>query len=225
MWGGSLEGVNGNAGNAGAPIVFNAGGNASALGPAVNNQLVYSAHDYGPTLYQNPWFNASTCYASGCSASSLADLWTKNWAFINIGNVNPTWPGHPSYPWANTGATPYTVAPLWLGEFGTGDTSGDLYTSGPGSQGQWFTDMVNFIQSSYALTPTNDSGIPVQSLHWSYWALNGNDDYGLLNTNFSAVQAPAKEYTFLCAIQQGPLAIPPGPGAGQCGSTGALPNP
>jgi hypothetical protein len=85
--------------------------------------------------------------------------------------------------------------------------------------------MVNFIQSSYALTPANDSGVPVQSLHWSYWALNGNDDYGLLDNDFSAVETPAKDYTFLCAIQRGPFALPPGSGAGQCGSTGALPNP
>jgi endoglucanase len=225
VWGGSLQGVNGNAGNPGAPIVLNAGGNAAGLGPAVSNQVVYSAHDYGPTLYQNPWFNATTCYASGCSSSSLADLWNRQWAFINTGNVNPVWPGHPSYPWANTGATPYTVAPLWLGEFGTGNASGDLYSTGAGSQGQWFTDMVNFIQSSFAPTATNDSGIPVQSLHFSYWALNGNDSYGILTSDFSTVQTPAKVYTFLCAIQRGPLALPPGPGAGQCGSMGALPNP
>ena len=37
---------------------------------------------------------------------------------------------------------------------------------------------------------------------------------------------PAKEYTrSLCAIQSGPFAVPPGPGAGQCGSTGVLPSP
>ena len=224
-WGGNLQGVNGNAGNPGAPIVLNAGGGAGGLGPAVSNQLVYSAHDYGPSLYQNAWFNTTTCYASGCAGTSLTDLWTRNWAFINIGNVAPIWPGNPSYPWANTGATPYTQAPIWLGEFGTGNANSDLYSSGPGSQGQWFTDMVNFIQSSYALTPANDSGVPVQSLHWGYWALNGNDDFGLLDNDFSAVETPSKAYTFLCAIQQGPLALPPGSGAGQCGSTGALPPP
>ena len=35
-WGGELQGVNGNASNPGAPIVLNAGGNASSLGPAVS---------------------------------------------------------------------------------------------------------------------------------------------------------------------------------------------
>ncbi len=222
--GGNLEGVNGNAGNPGAPVVLNAGGTASSLGPAVSNQLVYSVHDYGPNLYQQPWFNSSTCYTSGCSSSSLADLWNMEWAYINVGNVNPVWPGHSSYPWSNTGATAYVTAPMWIGEFGTTNSSGD-YAISPGSQGQWFADLVNFIQSSYSPNSTNQSGIPVSDLNWTYWAINGNDNYGLLNSNWNAIAYPAKEYTYLCSDQQGPFAIPPGTGSGQCGSTGTLPNP
>ena len=55
-WGGSLEGAQS------APVVLN-----------VNSQLVYSAHDYGPNLYQQSWFNSSTTYASLVSVS------TKYW--------------------------------------------------------------------------------------------------------------------------------------------------
>jgi endoglucanase len=76
--GGELLGVNGNAGNPGAPIVLNAGGSAGALGTAVNDQLVYSAHDYGPSVYQQPWFTTNTCHVSGCSPNSLADLWASH---------------------------------------------------------------------------------------------------------------------------------------------------
>jgi len=103
--GGQLQGVNGNAANAGAPIVLNAGGNATSLGPSVSNQLVFSPHDYGPTVFAQPWFTTNTCYVNGCSANSLADIWVNHWAFINLGQVNPVWPGHASYPWGNTGAT------------------------------------------------------------------------------------------------------------------------
>src|SRR5205085_12530461 len=117
-------------------IVLNAGGTATSLGAAVNNQVVYSAHDYGPKEYQQGWFNTSTCYMTGCSASSLADVWKKHWAHVNY-NVNPVWPGHASYPWGSTGATAYSSAPMWLGEFGTGNTSSDTYSTGAGSQGQW----------------------------------------------------------------------------------------
>lgn len=221
--GGELEGVNGNAGNPGAPVVLNAGGNSSSLGSAVNNQLVYSPHDYGPSVYQQPWFNSSTCYASGCSSSSLADVWNKAWAYINANNVNPVWSG--AYPWSNTGATAYTSAPVWIGEFGTGKSSSDTDYSGNGSEGQWFTDLVNFINSSYTLTTANDSGIAVHHLQWTYWALNTEDSFGLLGSNDTGLAYPPTEYTFLCSDQQGPLAVPPGTGSGQCGSTGALPNP
>jgi hypothetical protein len=85
--------------------------------------------------------------------------------------------------------------------------------------------MVNFIQSSYTRTAANDSGLAVSSLHWTYWSLNGNDAYGLLDSSFTGLANVKKEYSFLCFIQQGPLAVPQGSGTGQCGSTGPLPSP
>jgi aryl-phospho-beta-D-glucosidase BglC (GH1 family) len=224
-WGGDLQGVNGNANNPGAPIVLNVGGTSASLGAPISSQLVYSAHDYGPSEFQQGWFNSSTCYQTSCSASSLADVWNSHWAYINAGTVNPAWPGHASYPWSNTGSTAYTHAPVYLGEFGTGNTSSDLLTSGAGSQGQWFTDMVNFLQSSYTATPTNTSGIAVKNLQWTYWALNTEDSYALLGSGYTGLANPTKEYSFLCMVQQAPFAISPGSGSGQCGSTGALPGP
>lgn len=223
-WGGDLQGVNGNSTNAGAPVVLNAGGNASALGPAVANKVVYSPHEYGPDLFKQTWFNSSTCYKSGCGASSLADVWKKYWAYINLTNgVNPTWPGHASYPWSNTGHTAYTSAPILLGEFGTPNRDTQLYSSTRGSQGQWFTDLVNYIQSSYNRTTANDPGYALTSLSWTYWAYNGNDNYGLLKSpGWDALANVKKNYTYLCAIQRAPFAIPPGTGTNQCGSTGAL---
>lgn len=225
-WGGSLLGVNGNSTNPGAPVVLNAGGTAASLGAAVNNQVVYSPHDYGPSLFQQTWFNSSTCYKSGCSSSSLADVWTKNWAYINLPTgVNPVWPGHAAYPWSNTGHTGYTQAPIYIGEFGTGKADSDIVSSGNGSEGQWFTDLVNFIQSSQNKTTANDSGIAVSSLGFTYWAFNSEDNDGILGSNYTGLANAKKEYTFLCAVEQGPFALPAGTGSGQCGSTGAFPAP
>ena len=223
--GGQLQGVNGNAGNPGAPIVLNAGGTSASLGAAIGNQVVYSAHDYGPSLFAQPWFTTDTCYVSGCSPHSLADLWAAHWTFINLGQVNPVWPGHASYPWNNTGATAYTSAPVWLGEFGTGNSSSDINSTGAGSQGQWFTDMVNFINSSYTQTSTNNSGYLLQPVNWTYWSINGNDSFAILNSNWNALALPAKVYSFLCFDEQPPFALVHGSGSGQCGSTGPLPNP
>jgi endoglucanase len=223
-WGGDLLGVNGDSGNPGAPVVLNAGGTSTSLGAAVTGQLVYSAHDYGPNLSQQPWFNAQTCYTDKCSGSSLADRWKHEWAYIAAGEENPVTIGSAPYPWSNTGTTPYTAAPVWIGEFGTGNTDADLMSSGPGSQGQWFTDLTNFIQSSYNLSPTNNPGLPnrVTDLNWTDWALNSEDSYALLGSGYTGLAWPKKEYSFLCAIQQGSLAVQPSSG---CGTTGPLPSP
>src|SRR5262249_24778631 len=174
-WGGQLEGVNGNENNPGAPIVLNAGGTTTRLGPAVANQLVYVTRDFGPALSPTDWFTSATCYRHGCaprgSSFGLVDLWCQHWAYINLphGNYGTCTSGirphfRTAFPWKNTGSTPYTQAPVWIGEFGTGNDPDDLASSVPGSQGQWFTDLINFIQSSYLRTPQNDPGIPVRSL-------------------------------------------------------------
>jgi len=141
--GGNLAGVASN------PVVLN-----------VANQLVYSAHDYGPNLFQQPWFNSSTTNAS------LVAVWNKYWGYIN-----------------NAG-----TAPVWVGEFGTDNNSSDLQSSAAGSQGQWFQDLVGFIQAN----PT---------LNWTYWALNGEDEYGLLDSTYDATPASATKQSMLAAMQ------------------------
>jgi len=225
-WGGNLLGVNGNAMNPGAPVVLNSGGNSNSLGAPVYNQLVYSAHDYGPSQFQQGWFNTQTCYKSSCSTSSLVDVWEKFWLFTNLANgIMPVWPAHPGYPWGNTGHTAYIQTPVYIGEAGTGNTTSDLYSTGSGSQGQWFTDLVNLVQSSYLLTPGNDPGYAVSNIDWTYWALNTEDSYALLGSGYTGLANPTKEYTFLCSIETGPFAIPAGGGTNQCGSTGTLPLP
>ena len=60
-WGGNLEGAQS------YPVVLN-----------VSNQLVYSAHDYGPSLYQQGWFNGNTTY------QSLVGVWTRFWAYLSL---------------------------------------------------------------------------------------------------------------------------------------------
>src|SRR5206468_1187400 len=97
-------------------------------------------------------------------------------------------------PVENTGATAYTSAPIWLGEFGTGTTTKDINSTGAGSQGQWFSDMVNFVNSSYTLTAANNPGFSMQPLNWTYWSINGNDSFAILNSNWNGLILPAKVY-------------------------------
>jgi endoglucanase len=126
----------------------------------VPNQLVYSAHDYGPNLYQQPWFNSNT------SQASLNAVFNQYWGYLVSQNI----------------------APVWLGEFGTTNTTSDIQNTTPGSQGQWFQGIVSYLQNN-------------PNVNWTYWALNGNDDYGLLDTNFDATPANPLKQSLLATIQ------------------------
>ena len=141
--GGNLMGV------ASHPVVLN-----------VANQLVYSAHDYGPSLYQQPWFNSST------TQSSLNAVWNKYWGYISADGT----------------------APVWLGEFGTDNNIGDIESTAAGSQGQWFESLIAYLQAN-------------PSIDWTYWALNGEDSYGLLDNNYDATPANSQKQSMLASIQ------------------------
>lgn len=155
-WGGNLEGV------AQFPVVLNSPGH-----------VVYSAHDYGPVLFQQTWFNSST------TSASLDVVWNKFWGYI----------------YANS------TAPLWVGEFGTGNGATDVSDSTAGSQGQWFSSLVSFIKSNPAMG-------------WTYWALNGEDSFALLDGSYDATPVSAAKQSMLAGIQF------PLPGAGGNPSTG-----
>ena len=141
--GGNLMGV------ASHPVVLN-----------VANQLVYSAHDYGPSLYQQPWFNSST------TQSSLYSTWHKYWGYISADGT----------------------APVWLGEFGTDNNISDIQNTAAGSQGQWFESLIAYLQSN-------------PSIGWTYWALNGEDSYGLLDNNYDATPVSSQKESMLASIE------------------------
>lgn len=140
--GGNLAGVASN------PVVLN-----------VPNQLVYSAHDYGPNLFQQPWFNSSTTVAT------LQAIWNKYWNYINANGT----------------------APVWIGEFGTDNNSSDIQNTAAGSQGQWFENLVAFLQAN----PT---------LNWTYWAIDGEDSFALLDSSYSTPVSATKQ-SLLAAMQ------------------------
>ena len=155
-WGGNLQGAQQQ------PVTLNAA-----------NQLVYSAHDYGPHEYGQRWFNGSTTQAS------LNQIWTNYWAYLSQNKV----------------------APVWLGEFGTTNNSGDIQNSAAGSQGQWFQSLISFLKSNSAIS-------------WTYWALNGEDSYGLLDSNYNPTPVSPLKQQMLASIQGG---------AGSGGGGGSVP--
>jgi endoglucanase len=135
----------------------------------VANQLVYSAHDYGPNLFQQAWFNSST------TPASLDTIWNKYWGYISAAGT----------------------APVWLGEFGTDNTSTDIENTAAGSQGQWFQSLVSFLGNN-------------SKINWTNWALNGEDTYALLDNNYDATPVSALKQSLLASIQfpLGTTAVP-----------------
>lgn len=125
-------------GVAGDPVVLQFPDSTSA-----RSQLVYSAHDYGPDDcgIGCPWFNATT------TTAALQQLWEEHWGYITA---------DPSQPYA---------APVWLGEFGTCNTSPACgYDTTPGSQGQWFSSLIQYVAQ--------------KQLGWAYWSVNGSESTG-----------------------------------------------
>lgn len=80
------------------------------------------------------------------------------------------------------------IAPIWVGEFGTTNNASDLQSSLAGSQGQWFQDFVEFLGAH-------------PNIGWTYWALNGEDNYGLLDANYDSLPSSATKETMLETIQ------------------------
>lgn len=80
-WGGNLRGV--------ADYPIDLGKN--------QDQLIYSPHDYGPTVYQQPWFSGDYDYDS-----LMKDCWHDNWFYIYEQNLAPLligeWGGYMSKP-------------------------------------------------------------------------------------------------------------------------------
>jgi endoglucanase len=142
-WGGDLQGV------AQYPVVL-----------TEPDRVVYSAHDYGPDLYEQAWFNSST------TPASLDAVWNMYWGYIYADDI----------------------APIWVGEFGTDNTGADIESTTPGSQGQWFESLVDYL----AANPW---------MGWTYWALNGEDEYDLLDSNYDPTPVSAEKQDLLETIQ------------------------
>lgn len=136
-----------------------AGVSSAPVSLSVPQQLVYSAHDYGPVESAQPWFN-------GASYAQLVSYWNTHWGYIAAQGI----------------------APVWVGEFGTPNGDTDAKDAAAGSQGQWFSSLIQYLAAN-------------SSVNWTYWALNGEDRYGLLPSDYSSTPQNALKQQELQSIQ------------------------
>ena len=131
-WGGNLRGV--------AEYPVNLG--------KYQNKLVYSPHDYGPTVYEQPWFKGNYTYDS-----LMKDCWHDNWLYIHEEEIAPLligeWGGfmrEPNLTWMTYMrqliSNYHLNHTFWCLNANSGDTGGlllDDFTT-------WDTEKYNFVK-------------------------------------------------------------------------------
>ncbi|MGD0248576.1 MAG: cellulase family glycosylhydrolase [Candidatus Limnocylindrales bacterium] len=133
---------------------------------SVANRLVYSAHDYATSVADQTWFHDSTY------PSNMAGIWNTRWGFV----FNQS------------------IAPVWIGEFGTTLASSIDQT--------WLRTLVSFMKTG------------TDSYQWTFWCWNPNsgDTGGILNDDWTTVNTTKDAY--LSSIKfslSGPNVTPPPP--------------
>jgi endoglucanase len=126
----------------------------------VANRLVYSTHVYGPSNYPQRWFNSNT------TTADLDNLSIKYWAYVSLQGI----------------------APVWVGEFGTDANSDELLHPYPGSEGQWFQSLTDFLSKH-------------PEIGWTLWSFNGEDPRGYLDKNYQPKYTNDVERQLLSKIE------------------------
>jgi aryl-phospho-beta-D-glucosidase BglC (GH1 family) len=145
-------------------------------------QLVYSPHDYGPSVYDQAWFY------DGFDKDTLHDdYWYDSWAYIyEDGGAEPytTEYGAVSIP-KKEGADAYTT-PLLIGEWG-GFVEGDADERGASNattirNTHWLTQLQHYIIENH--------------IHHTFWCFNYNssDTGGLMIDDFQQWNQPKYEF-------------------------------
>jgi endoglucanase len=80
------------------------------------------------------------------------------------------------------------IAPVWIGEFGTDNAVINISSTVQGSQGQWFSDFITYMKNNSAIG-------------WTYYALDGDDSYALLDYNYDPWPANPTKQQLLNSIQ------------------------
>ena len=114
------------------------------------NKLVYSPHDYGPTVYQQPWFKAGYTYES-----LYNDCWRDNWMYIYENKTAPLligeWGGYmkePNLTWMTHLRKLIVKNKLhhtfWCFNANSGDTGGLVYDD----FATWDEEKYNFVKQA-----------------------------------------------------------------------------
>jgi endoglucanase/chitinase len=126
----------------------------------VPNRVVYSPHDYPNSLFPQAWFSGDN-FGAG-----LPDVFKNAWGYIYEDNI----------------------APIYLGEFGTGLTDQkDII---------WFEALTSYLSGDFDNNGTIDIPSGDEPMSWTYWAWNASsvDNGGILTDNWTTVDPNKMAY-------------------------------
>jgi endoglucanase len=114
----------------------------------IPNRLVYSAHEYPSSVYSQPWFSDPTY------PNNLPAVWNKFWGYLYNNSV----------------------APVWLGEFGS--------TLASTSDRQWLNALNIYL------------GTGAGGFDWTFWSWNpdSGDTGGILNNDWLTINYDKQSY-------------------------------
>ena len=149
FWGGNLMGV------ASHPIALN-----------IPNKLVYSPHDYGPSVANQPWFSDPSY------PNNLPSIYDQYWGYIYKNST----------------------APIWVGEMGGAITSNSQVTQAQatGTQ-QYLTEITNYMKTGGTMTTLPVGKSPIS---WAIFAWNNvnTDVQGIMNSDWQTINTPLYNY-------------------------------
>lgn len=153
-WGGELSGV------ADRPVRL-----------SVDNRLVYSVHEYGISVGNQPWLAKDSTMPAQWPYN-LYDVWREHWGFIVEQNIAPVWIGEVG------------------GKFGV-DGIGNITTDNNAQfERQWIYHLQRYMDGYFHGDETRELANDKAGISFAYWSLNPNsgDTGGLLQDDWTTEQ-------------------------------------
>lgn len=139
---------------------------------SIPNRLVYSVHEYGISVGDQPWLAKDNTLPSGWPLN-LYGVWREHWGFIFEEGI----------------------APIWIGEVGGKfgiDGSGNV-TNDRNAQfeRQWIYHLQQYMNGYFTGNNTSSLGDDQEGISFAYWSLNPNsgDTGGLLQDDWLTEQS------------------------------------
>lgn len=138
----------------------------------MQNRLVYSVHEYGISVGEQPWLAKDSTLPGGWPYN-LYPVWHDHWGFIFEEGIAPIWIGEVG------------------GKFGVDGNSQVISDTNGQFERQWIYHLQRYMDGYYDGSSTRQLSADKQGISFAYWSLNPNsgDTGGLLQDDWTTEQS------------------------------------